>query len=455
MPIQSILQSRCEELKRRVNALAEEIEAWQARSIHALDMQIHYSQIKAISVLMEEFTARQQTILNKLDPESDSEIFRIHALSLVQESILAQKVWDFFRSKLELRFSPTYKDVLWLADTVAFDCYHSALEKAADEKILPRSQFREPPLTYLIAGFSPITWVRGSRPNDGRIYELGVATLPIPAIALPWDHVENIWELLTIHHEVGHDLEADFKLRPALQASTERTLANAGRQPAQIEVWLKWQGEVFADLVALQLAGPAFAEVLANLLLLPRSSVVEYNSSDPHPTPYVRILIDTAYAHTLAPECQQIKTHATNIESGWKELYGEQPQFQVYLDECKLVFQALMDSPLEPLQGKTMRSLLPFTPGDALRIASAATYLLTGQNRPSYLTPRHCVSAARLAATQASLQSDHLSEVFQAINDRTRSLIRECAPTGLRASDDSSPHRRFIASFVDRISNID
>ena len=63
-----------------------------------------------------------------------------------------QKVWDFFRKKFELRFSDTFKDILWVADTVAWDCYRPVLEAAAGEDILPKSQFREPPLTYLTAG---------------------------------------------------------------------------------------------------------------------------------------------------------------------------------------------------------------------------------------------------------------------------------------------------------------
>jgi hypothetical protein len=134
-------------------------------------------------------------------------------VGLIQDVIKAQEFWDFFRDKLDPRFSPTFKDVLWVADTVAWDDYRTVLETAADEDILLRSQLRDPPLTYLVAEYSPATWVRGSRFLDGRDGDRGIASLPIPVIALPWDHVENRREFAALLHEVGHDLEAELGLQ--------------------------------------------------------------------------------------------------------------------------------------------------------------------------------------------------------------------------------------------------
>jgi hypothetical protein len=454
MSIQATLLGRREELRRRVEALPKEIEAWRARSINQLDLQAHHSQLEAIQVLMAEYTNRQQMRLNDLDPGGDAETFRREAWALIKDVIKAQEVWDFFRDKLELRFSPTFKDVLWVADTVAWDCYRPVIEAAADEDILPRSQLREPPLTYLTAEFSPATWVRGSRPKDGRDYDLGTATLPIPVIELPWDHVENIWEFLTLHHEVGHDLEADFKLRPVLQSSLKSVLTDAHVPPERIRVWVNWQGEVFADLVALQLAGPAFAEVLAYLLLLPEAYVVHYQADDPHPTHYLRVLMNAAYMRTLAPGTRRIEQHAAELERWWKALYGEQPQFQAYTADFPHVFRALMDSPLEPLKRKTVRSLQPFSADDDARIRAATKYLLTGQDKPPTIRPRHCLSAARLAVAEAAANPATLADSFQAINRRTATLVRDNAAPGLRAGDDSERHRRFIAGFADTIANI-
>jgi hypothetical protein len=324
------------------------------------------------------------------------------------------------------------------------------LENAANLEIIAKVELREPPLAYLTADFSPATWVRGSRPNDGRNYQLGTATLPIPVIEVPWDHVENLWEFMSLHHEVGHDLEADLKLRTTLLGSMETSLKAAGVPDDRIQQWLKWQGEIFADLVGLQLGGPAFAETLMHLLLLPQDMVTEVNPADPHPTHYPRILMNTAYIPTMIPNHQPLADHGQQIGDRWRAIYGQQPQFDAMLQDFSTVFPALMDTPFPALQGNTVRQLLPYTEADDTRIRNAVDYMLTGMNRPGNLRPRHCVSAARLAVTQAALAGSLAGDVLNGINKRVTELVRSNAPDGLRGGDNSTPHQKFIASFADK-----
>ncbi len=451
---QAVLVSRREELRRRVDQLPKEVDDWKARSAQELDFNAHYSQVEAIGVLMEAHVERLRALLKQLDAQGDPEAFRATAFALIQEIIKSQRVWDFFRDKLELRFSPDYKDPLWIADTVAWDCHRPILDRAADKGIVKKAEMREPPLTYLTAEFSPATWVRGSRPNDGRDYFLGTAHLPIPVIELPWDHVVNLWEFLSLHHEVGHDLEIDLKLRPALLLSLQSMLTRSGVPMQRVMVWQAWQAEVFADLVGLQLGGPAFGDALFNLLLLPASLVTAYNAADPHPTHYIRILMNAAYARTLVKDQHEVTQQADDIEARWIGLYGEQPQFQEFVDDFPHVFQALMGTPLEVLNGNTVRELMSFSAADDMRIRAAAGYLATGLNAPAKVTipPRHCISAARMAVTAAVLQPSvpetSLASHLQTINERTAALVRDNAAPGLRASDMSTPHRQFIAAFA-------
>jgi hypothetical protein len=88
--------------------------------------------------------------------------------------------------------------------------------------------------------------VRGSRPNDGRNYDLGEALVPIPVIELPWDHLGSAWEYLSLHHEVGHDIEADLALRPTLQSTLRQKLAAGNVAQPQIDAGSTGK-EVFAD----------------------------------------------------------------------------------------------------------------------------------------------------------------------------------------------------------------
>jgi hypothetical protein len=114
---------RREELARRVEALPSEIATWTNRSRNDLDMNAHFSQLAALDVFMHVLVERQRRLLAQLDPAADGEAFRSTALKLVQEIIQTQRIWDYFRDKLDLRFSPDFKGVLWVADTIAWDCY--------------------------------------------------------------------------------------------------------------------------------------------------------------------------------------------------------------------------------------------------------------------------------------------------------------------------------------------
>ena len=429
-----------------------EVQDWRDRTTSNVDANLHFSQLQAIGILMETFAAQQNALLAQMAPAGSETAFTNAAFELAKSIIRSQRVWDFFRDKLDLRFSPAFKDVLWVTDTVAWDCYRPVLDAAADAGILDPATLREPPLTYLTAEFSPATWVRGSRPNDGREYHLGASRLPIPVIEAPWDHVQNIWEFMSLHHEVGHDLEIDLKLRDALVAKMKQALEQAGVPSERIDRWLEWQGEIFADLVGLQLGGPAFAEALMNLIMLPVPMVTTLDPGDPHPTHYPRILMNAAYIPTMIPGHAVLAAHGQQIAERWKAIYGNQPQFDDVLNDFPLVYAALMDTALPELQDWTVRDLMPYTAADDARIRSAVGYLRTGMNKPGkQLRPRHCISAARIAVTMAGLEDALSDELCNQINQRTAELVRANAPGGLRGGDGSTPHKQFIASFVDNL----
>jgi hypothetical protein len=467
MSLESTFILRREELRRRVEALPREVEAWRGFTTTALDMDVHFSQLNAISTLMEVYVEEQRAMLDAVGPGSPPAYFQADGFELIKLITNAQHVWDFFRDKLDLRFSPTFKIPLWVADAVAWSCHRPVLELAAKKGILDPDELREPPLTYLTADYSPATWVRGSRPNDGRNYHLGTSNLPIPIIGVPWDHVENFWEFTSIQHEVGHDIEADLKLRPSLSDNLRGRLDAAGVSASRIDVWVKWEGEVFADLVGLQLGGPAFADSMIHLLMLPVPGVTVYSPDDPHPTPYVRVLMLAAYIRELVPEPKageaherqirdarsRLDAHAREVERTWVELYGSQPQLEQYAADFPHVFRALMDTAMPELKGLSVRSLMPFSAADDVRIRAAAAYLATGDDAPAAgsVAPRHCVSAARLAVKLLDATADDFGDRLEEVNRRTADLVRDNTPPGLRGGDDTTPHKKFIASFADRL----
>ncbi|MBN2549266.1 MAG: hypothetical protein JXB15_08920, partial [Anaerolineales bacterium] len=273
----------------------------------------------------------------------------------------------------------------------------------------------------------------------------------IPVIEMPWDHIENAWEFLALHHEVGHDLEADLKLRARLVLNLQGALLAKNVPLERVQTWLAWQAEVFADLTALQLGGPAFVETLMHLLMLPKDMVTVFNPEDPHPTHYVRILMNAAYIPTLIAGNAALAAYGAQMAERWQSLYGLHKHFDTYISDFPVVFQALMDTPMPELLNQTMRQLLPYSAADEARIQKGAGYLRTGKSKPASLRPRHCISAARLAVSQASQEGGLSDDLLDQVQQRLMALVRENGPEGLRGGDGSTPHKQFIASFVDRL----
>ena len=444
---------RKQELKRRVESLPSEVKAWRDATEAQVDKNAHFSQLQAIEILTKAFVDQQTTMVSQLNPAGDAEAFKIGCLSLVSNVIRAQKSWDFFRDKLDLRHSPAHKDFLWVADTIAWDCHRPVMERAVQFGIINHNQLREPPLVYCTADYSPATWVRGSRPNDGRVYDLGETLLPIPVIEMPWDHLGCAWEYLALHHEVGHDIEADLKLRRVLQQSIQDVLSAAGVPNNRISVWLKWQGEIFADLCGLQLGGPAFTESLMHLLLLPSDAVKKFDEDDPHPTPYPRILMNTEYIRKFLGTSQALNDHATRIETTWKSVYGNNSgsaDLDGLLPDFPLVANALMNTKFAALKDHTVRELVPFMEADDLKIRSAERFFRTGMNRPNALPIRHTVSAARIALTTAGQNGDVSDQLCNDIHQRVGEYVRQTAPSGLRGGG-ATEHEKFIAGFTERM----
>lgn len=446
MSATDVLRVRKDEMLRRVDAMPREVAAWRGAVQAQLDLQLHFSQLRAIGTLTAAFEAEQRGLLGQLDASGDAAAFQRACMALTRSILRGQTAWDFFRDKLDLRRS-SFKAQLWAADTIAWDCHRPVLDVAVQWGILQADQLREPPLVYLGAGYSPLTWVRHSRPNDGRRYDLGETTLPIPVIEVPWDTVDNAWELLSLHHEVGHDIEADLSLRPALRSALGQQLAAAQVPAARVTTWLAWLGEVVADLCALQLGGPAFADALMHLLLLPPEAVTTLDDGDPHPTPYLRVRMAAAYIRTMAPPGSAASAHADRIEAQWQSLYGPAPGLAAWAADFHTVFHAVMDTPLDVLKGHTLRELMPYTEADDLRIRSAAGYFATGMNKPVGLRPRHCVAAARLAVSALAEAGPVATAAYDSVQARVLDLVRQGAAPGLRGST-GTPHDQFIAGFA-------
>jgi len=113
-------------------------------------------------------------------------------------------------------------------------------------------------------------------------------------IAIPYSQATNVFTNLLIYHEVGHCLFEERSLHGQLDPAVDRALAQAlpgfRQHPKAEQAWCHrqltvWAEEVYCDLFALSLIGPAYSfacmELFSLLGLLEENGCLEFNASHP------------------------------------------------------------------------------------------------------------------------------------------------------------------------------
>lgn len=435
--LDQIVMLRREQLKRKIEALDREVQAWIVRCSDHPRLQANYSQLLAIRAMLVIFTDRQRADCAQLGAAD----FPRDAYYLAEDIALAQEVWDYFRDRLELRLHPEFQARIAVADTVVWDCYIPVMRQTA----LASARLHEPPLTGLASLMFAQTWRRGQQPHLRGKSLLGGSALPIPIIDLPWDSLENLWELLAVPHEVGHNLETELGLAPELTKALAAALADAPE--AVLTDWKHWRSEVIADLIAVQLMGPPYAEYLLDLLLMPPSLAL---ADSDHPPPLVRMAylcksfatllpaatMDAAVTYATDVSSRALAADAADLAARCAAIYHPPPAEEPVYATIPAVIRALMDTPLEALQGRTIRALMPYTVGADLRMRQAAQDLAAGRMPANPVEPRWCISAGRRAVSLVLARhttADGLARALADLDALTCSYIERHSPDGLRS----------------------
>ena len=269
-------------------------------------------------------------------------------------------------------------------DAISIDCY-DAIRQAS-----PRT-FRGPivpPLTYLEHGYSPATMRRGVA-----LSRLLGETNPFPLIRIPYDR-DRPWQAVFLH-EVAHNLQADLGLWVQNRDAVIQRLAEERAPPLVISIFGRWHKEIFADLAALLLGGPASAWGLATFLAHPADKVMTYRPGGAHPTGFLRAQILAEMLHRM-----KFEDHARNLRAVWKRLYDPRRGHRIpalLLNHAKQAIAAVVDEiafqPRRALAERALATIIPFGPHDHQAIRAGGE-MLARLRAPRDLPPRFLVSAA-------------------------------------------------------------
>ena len=314
-----------------------------------------------------------------------------------------EKIWDFYFELFGQR-QTRYGKWLLSCDRIGLDCYRASYLGLAVARPIPAP----PPFSYMATGFAPATFRRGVP-----LKRLGRQLNPFPLIQLPYHRLINPWTLGAVLHEVSHNLQNDLGLSKDVPKKVGLSLLRAGASRQVARTWVRWNREMFADMSGMMLGGPCIAGSLMDILARGPETVVYYGPRGPHPTPYLRMLINTELLRRMGFE-----TESKRYSRAWKKIYpnpssGSIPPavLKSFAEACPVAVDAMCYQPYRSLGNRSLAKVLNFGNKEQQMIEEASRRLAAGTD-PGIIPERFLIGAVRLALDRRHARPETLTKNF-------------------------------------------
>jgi hypothetical protein len=314
-----------------------------------------------------------------------------------------EKIWDFYFELFGQR-QTRYAKWLLSCDRIGLDCYRASYLGLAVARPIPAP----PPFSYMATGFAPATFRRGVP-----LKRLGKQLNPFPLIQLPYHRLINPWTLGAVLHETSHNLQNDLGLSKDIPRRVGLSLLRAGASRQVARVWVRWNREMFADMSGMLLGGPCIAGSLMDILARGPETVVYYSPRGPHPTPYLRMLINTELLRRMGFE-----TEARQYRNSWMRIYprpqsGNIPPavLKSFNEACPVAVDAMCYQPYRSLGNRSLAKVLNFGGKEQQMIEEASRRLAAGVD-PGIIPERFLIGAVRMALDRRHARPETLTRNF-------------------------------------------
>jgi len=420
MPIRRFVAARVAGLRARVGRLARIDHA--SVGIRPQDRPYapsaqHFQAANRRLAQIERSAARRLQHLEKSFRSASVERVLIDTALVERELDRARRAYGLFFEVFGQR-GTTFAPALAAHDAIAADCY-AAVRHAA-----PRI-FEGPilkPLCYMEHGYSPATMRRGV--TLSRL--LGEAN-PFPIIRIPWDR-EHPWDAVFLH-EVAHNLQADLRIWQENQQAVQRRVLSIHGDRISAAVYGRWHKEIFADLAALLLGGPAAAWGMALFLAHPSPRAMTFRPGSAHPVAYLRVLMLSEMLRRM-----NFAAEAARLRAVWTTIYDPARGHRLpapLLQGAPRVIPEVVDEiafqTRRNLAHRALADVIPFSADDEESIRRAATRLERGE-APSDLPARFMLSAASYALARGRAAPAPLSRlVLRLLNTQRHENLTQAA----------------------------
>ena len=314
-----------------------------------------------------------------------------------------ERVWDFYFELFGQRQS-AFGEWLDACDRITLDCYQHVFMHLGNERSIPAP----PPFCYMRTGFSPATFRRGIP-----LRRLGRQLNPFPLVQLPYHRMVNPWTMGAILHEVSHNLQNELQLEQAVPSSIARRLREAGIPEPVAAVWVRWNREIFGDMVGCMLGGEAFVASLMDVIGRTQAQSLGYSPRGVHPTPYLRTFLSCELLRRMG-----FGERAAEFRRAWSQLYPSPrrsalpPKLLATAGRAiPAVVEAVCYTPFTGLGGKALRDVIFFEPRHQAMIEESGRRLAKGVD-PGVVPERFLIGAVRSALDQGRAEPDRLMRNF-------------------------------------------
>jgi hypothetical protein len=182
---------------------------------------------------------------------------------------------------------------------------------------------------------------------------------PVALIRIPRERIIGYGVASSLVHEVGHQGAALLHLVESLRAQLRSIRLRAALRRAW-DLWDRWISEIVADFWSISRIGIGSTLGLIGLVSLPRGLVFRPSHDDPHPMPWLRVLLSCGIGDRLYPDPQWGRLAAT-----WQAMYpiaGIRPQLTALISELRATMPDLISVVVEHrparLRGRSLGEVL-------------------------------------------------------------------------------------------------
>jgi hypothetical protein len=235
---------------------------------------------------------------------------------------------------------------------------------AADALALPAYYESPPVICYLDRDVgAAIRRARTRMPGGGEN--------PVAIVRVPRERMVGTGIASSLVHEVGHQAAALLKLLESLRPTLRGLQRGDSATTLAWQLWERWISEIVADFWSVARVGIAATLGLIGVVSLPRAFVFRLNVADPHPIPWIRVMLSAAMGEALYPHPQWRRLCAT-----WESFYppsGLVEETQALLAALQASMPAfvalLVNHRAKALRGRSLMEVMEVGPRQPARLS--------------------------------------------------------------------------------------